>query len=57
MIADARAVSKTAEHSRSVRERENVPRWGHSCTGVARKEAVPAVILGDDRTVEEEGEG
>ncbi|ACM06494.1 hypothetical protein trd_A0387 (plasmid) [Thermomicrobium roseum DSM 5159] len=38
-------------------ERENVPRWGHSCTGVARKEAVPAVILGDDRTVEEEGEG
>ena len=39
------------------REPENVPRWGHSCTGVAQKEAVAAVILGGDRTVEEEGEG
>ncbi len=37
-------------------ECENGPRWGQS-TGVARNEAVTAVILGDDRTVEAEGKG
>jgi hypothetical protein len=33
-------------------ERENVPRWGHSCTGVVRDEAVVAMILGDDWNVQ-----